>query len=110
MRIELQIEPVQEDEEVIFPDYPGAWYPREYVRDTWMQNRRHGTFPREGGFNAQDKKWWFDIQWVNARYNAWFEWWLREKKQREKTGEKDLPSDLTQTFGSVWDARDVIGE
>lgn len=73
----------------MFPEYQGAWYPFEYRRDTWMQYRKHGTYPRVGAYNDQDPKWAYDIRYINARYNAWFDWYMREKKRRDKTGERD---------------------
>ena len=78
VRIELSMDK-PEDEDIDWPDFDGLYYPFEYVRDTWMQNRRHGTFPRDGAFNDQDPKWYADMKAFNARYNAWFEYLLREK-------------------------------
>lgn len=95
----------ESEEEVVFPEYEGTWHEREYLRDTWMDKRSHGIFPREGSYHAQDPKWVRDVRWINARYNAWFEWWLREKKTREKKGERDaFPTLMKQGGGAVgWD-------
>lgn len=99
-----------EDEDIPFPEFEGLWHLREYLRDTWMQNRKHGTFPRVGGYNAQDPKWVHDTRWVNARYNAWFAHWLREKERRTKEGDKDAVPGLLKQGGGAWSERELIGE
>lgn len=83
VRVELGM--TDDSADVNWPDFEGFWYPFEYVKSTWMDRRRHGTFPRVGGFNAQDPKWEADMRAVNARYNAWFDTLLRE---RNETGGK----------------------
>jgi hypothetical protein len=50
-------------------DY-GFYFPEDYVLDTWLKYRQHGTLPEPGAYNDQDPQL-VQHDWgvLNARYN-----------------------------------------
>lgn len=106
VRIELNFDSDKAEDEIEWPEFDGFYYPPDYNRDTWMQNRKHGTYPRAGAYNDQDPKWVRDQRYINMRYNAWFDYYLLVKKEQEKSGERDAMPRLEKMMAvspASWD-------